>query len=49
MNTYFLKIKESDKESLLKYSCDSYDEACEYFSIIKNLEINELLRIYVVV
>ena len=49
MNTYFLKINESDKESLLKCQSEGYEEACEYFSSIKKLDIKDLLEIYVVV
>jgi hypothetical protein len=49
MNTYFLKINEFDKDFILKYSCEDYFEACEYFSSIKQLSQKQLLEIYVVV
>jgi len=49
MNTYLLKRKKKDTDVIIKVNCEDYDAACEYFSKIKKLPVNELLKIYVVV
>jgi hypothetical protein len=49
MNTYLLKRKKKDIDVIMKFSCDDYDTACEYFAEIKKLPVEELLKIYVVV
>jgi hypothetical protein len=49
MKTFYLKQKESDKDSLSQIKTSDYQLACEYFASVKNLSIFDLLKIYVVV
>jgi len=49
MRTYYLKQNYDDNDIILKFNCYEYDQACDYFSVIKNLSIYDLLKIYVVV
>lgn len=47
MRTYYLKSK-SSKETINKSNFESLDIAIEYFSKVKNLKSDELLKIYIV-
>ncbi len=49
MKTYYLKNSVKDKDVIAKFVCDDFEIACEYFSILKKLNIRDLLQIYVVV
>ena len=49
MKTYFLKKTESDKDIILRVKCEDFEAACEYFSSIKNLSVETLLELYVVI
>ena len=49
MKTYYLKQRNNDNDIILKFDCYVYEQACDYFSSIKNLPIYDLLKIYVVV
>jgi len=49
MKTYYLKQTYEDNDIILKFNCYEYEQACDYFSVIKNLSIYDLLKIYVVV
>ena len=49
MKTYYLKNTPNSSDFISKFRCHDFETACRYFSIIKNLSIRDLLKIYVVV
>jgi hypothetical protein len=49
MKTFYLKQIHNDIDVILKFDCYQYEQACDYFSSIKNLSIYDLLKIYVIV
>jgi hypothetical protein len=49
MKTYYLKNTPNSSDFISKFQCNDFETACRYFSIIKNLSIRDLLKIYVVV
>ena len=49
MKSYYLKNDRNSSDLISKFECHDFETACRYFSIIKNLSIRDLLKIYVVV
>jgi hypothetical protein len=48
MEVYKLVLRKSN-EVVFKYTAYDYEEACQYFSEIKKLQVDDLLKIYNVV
>ena len=49
MRKYYLKNSRNSTDFISKFECHDFETACKYFSIVKNLSIGDLLKIYVVV
>lgn len=46
---YYLKTSRNSADFIMKIECPDFESACKYFSVVKNLNIRDLLKIYVVV